>query len=182
MYKAGNVILFGDLEWIVLDVDEEEGVMFLLAEKFFSCDKKRRVEFPFSAKRLTNNFHKARGIQHQLKEVEKYLLEKQNNSFREELKLTEFNVEAADSTKCINYGVKKYLVGLLTWDQYVKYSQIIKEYHCSGEWWLATPADITDSENAICFVRDDAAGNEWVTYTDYLDVELFLRPTIMLRF
>lgn len=93
---------------------------------------------------------------HIKKRLEEEILPEVENAFGAE-NVTEFEIDLLSDDGLDTYGKVSTKCGLLTSEQYRKYTRLIAQYKVNDWWWLATP-DSTTERNDNTWVRCVAPG------------------------
>ena len=123
--EVGGTVDVADIEWIVLDKDEE-GSMICLAKDFVYTD----TRFDSNSNNYANSDIRKKLNDDFLKKITKKIGKDA---------LLDFEIDLTSDDGLDDYGKVTDKVGLLTADMYRKYNRIIEKYKVDDWWWLATP-------------------------------------------
>ena len=143
--EVGGIVDVADIEWIVLDKDEEGNILCLTKDFVYES-----TQFDGSTNNYTNsNLRKLLNddfLKKIIKKIDKDML-------------FDVEIDLMSDDGLDDYGKATDKVGLLTADMYRKYNRIIEKYPVKDWWWLATPWS-TPHRGCSSFVRcvdDDGA-------------------------
>ena len=123
--KVGGIVDVADIEWIVLDKDEE-GSLICLAKDFVYTG----TQFDSNTNNYANSSIRKKLNDEFLKKITKKIGKDT---------LLDIEIDLTSDDGLDDYGKVTDKIGLLTADMYRKYNRIIEKYPINKWWWLATP-------------------------------------------
>ena len=123
--EVGGIVDIADIEWIVLDKDEEGNVICLARDFVYT-----NTQFDSSSNNYANSDIRKKLNGDFLKKITKKTGENT---------LLDIEIDLTSDDGLDDYGKVTDKVGLLTADMYRKYNRIIEKYKVDDWWWLATP-------------------------------------------
>lgn len=123
--EVGGIVDVADIEWIVLDKDED-GNLICLAKDFVYTS----TQFDSSTNNYANSDIRKKLNDDFLKKITKKI----NKDA-----LLDVEIDLTSDDGLDDYGKVTDKFGLLTADMYRKYNRIIEKYPVKDWWWLATP-------------------------------------------
>ena len=123
--EIGGIVDVADIEWIVLDKDEE-GSLICLAKDFVY----QNTQFDGNTSNYANSSIR--------KKLNDDLLKKITKQIGKDV-LLDIEIDLTSDDGLDDYGKVTDKIGLLTADMYRKYNRIIEKYPVKDWWWLATP-------------------------------------------
>lgn len=142
--KTTNI---ADIEWIVLDKDNEGNVL-CLAKNFVYRD----AQFDSNTPNYANSSIR--------KKLNGEFLKRLTDEVGED-GILESEIDLISLDGLDDFGKVTDKVGLLTFDLYRKYNRIIEKYPVDSWWWLSTPWSTSHRgwHSAVCDVRRDGTVN-----------------------
>lgn len=147
--EVGGTVDVADIEWIVLDKDEE-GNLLCLARDFVY----KNTQFDSDSNNYANSNIR--------KKLNDDLLKKITKKIGKDA-LFDIEIDLTSDDGLDDYGKVTDKVGLLTADMYRKYNRIIENYKVDDWWWLATPYSTPHrgySSYVRCVYRDGTLNND----------------------
>lgn len=123
--EVGGLVDIADIEWIVLDKDEEGNLFCLTRDLVY-----KNIQFD----NVTNNYTESNAR----KKLTSDLLKKITRYTGVNM-LIDFKVDLTSDDGLTDYGTTTEKISLLTADMYRKYNLIIEKYPVEDWWYLATP-------------------------------------------
>lgn len=123
--EVGSVVDVADIEWIVLNKDEDGNVLCLTKDFVYE-----NTQFDSAANNYANSSIRKRLNDEFLKKITKKIGKDA---------LLDIEIDLTSDDGLDDYGKVTDKVGLLTADMYRKYNRIIEKYPVKDWWWLATP-------------------------------------------
>lgn len=123
--EVGGTVDVADIEWIILDKDEE-GNLLCLARDFIY----KNTQFDSGSNNYANSDIR--------NELNCDFLKKITKKIGKDA-LLDVEIDLTSDDGLDDYGKVTDKVGLLTVDMYRKYNRIIEKYPVNDWWWLATP-------------------------------------------
>lgn len=156
---VGDTTEIADIEWIVLDKDDEGNVLCLAKDFVY-----RDTQFDSNTPNYANSSIRKKLNGEFLKQLADEIGE-------DDILESEIDLISLDGLDDFGKVIDK--IGLLTVDMYRKYNRIIEQYPVNGWWWLATPWSTPHRgwRSSVCCVYGDGA----VDY-DYCSCIFGVRP------
>ena len=123
--EVGGVVDVADIEWIVLDKDDEGNVLCLAKDFVYES-----TQFDSNTNNYANSNIRKKLNDDFLKKITKKI---------DKDTLLDIEIDLTSDDGLDDYGKVTDKIGLLTADMYRKYNRIIEKYPIKDWWWLATP-------------------------------------------
>ena len=140
--EVGGTVDIADIEWIVLDKDEEGNVLCLARDFVY-----KNTQFDSNSNNYANSDIRETLNDDFLKKITKKIGKDA---------LLDIEIDLTSNDGLDDYGSVTDKIGLLTTDMYRKYNRIIEKYKVNDWWWLATPWSTPhrDYSSCVCCVND----------------------------